>query len=35
LHESLALWRAIENRRTLVLATNTGLSSVVSPLGEV
>jgi apolipoprotein N-acyltransferase len=34
-HESLALWRAIENRRYLVIATNTGLSSVIDPLGRV
>lgn len=35
LHESLGLWRAIENRRTLVRATNTGLTSVIDPLGRV
>lgn len=34
LHESLALWRAIENRRYFVRATNTGLTSVVDPLGK-
>ena len=34
-HESLALWRAIENRRFLVIATNTGLSSVIDPAGRV
>jgi apolipoprotein N-acyltransferase len=34
-HESLALWRAIENRRYLVIATNTGLSSVIDPTGRV
>jgi apolipoprotein N-acyltransferase len=33
-HEMLALWRAIENRRYLVRATNTGLSSVVDPTGR-
>ena len=33
-HETLALWRAIENRRYLVRATNTGLSSVIDPLGR-
>lgn len=35
LHESLGLWRAIENRRYFVRATNTGLSSVIDPLGRV
>jgi len=35
LHESLGLWRAIENRRYLVRATNTGLTSVIDPLGAV
>jgi len=35
LHETLGLWRAIENRRFLVRVTNTGLSSVVDPLGAV
>jgi apolipoprotein N-acyltransferase len=34
-HESLALWRAIESRRYLVIATNTGLSSVIDPTGRV
>jgi apolipoprotein N-acyltransferase len=33
-HETLALWRAIENRRYLIRATNTGLSSVIDPLGR-
>jgi apolipoprotein N-acyltransferase len=33
-HEMLALWRAIENRRYLIRATNTGLSSVIDPLGR-
>lgn len=33
-HDSLALWRAVENRRYLVRATNTGLSSVTDPLGR-
>jgi apolipoprotein N-acyltransferase len=33
-HDTLALWRAIENRRYLVRATNTGLSSVIDPLGR-
>lgn len=35
LHESLGLWRAIENRRFLVRATNTGRTSVIDPLGAV
>jgi len=35
LHESLALWRAIENRRYFVRATNTGKTSVVDPVGRV
>lgn len=35
LHESLGLWRAIENRRFFVRATNTGLTSVIDPLGRV
>jgi len=33
-HEMLALWRAVENRRFLVRATNTGLTSVVDPVGR-
>ena len=33
-HEALALWRAIENRRYLVRSTNSGLSSVIDPLGR-
>ncbi len=33
-HDSLALWRAVENRRYLVRATNTGLSSVTDALGR-
>jgi apolipoprotein N-acyltransferase len=34
LHESLSMWRAIENRRFLVRATNTGLTSVIDPSGR-
>ena len=34
LHESLSMWRAIENRRFLVRATNTGLTSVIDPTGR-
>jgi apolipoprotein N-acyltransferase len=33
-HNLLASFRAIENRRYLVRASNTGLSSVINPLGE-
>jgi len=33
-HDSLALWRAVENRRYLIRSTNTGLSSVTDPLGR-
>lgn len=33
-HHMIALWRAIETRRTLVRATNTGFTAVVTPLGE-
>jgi apolipoprotein N-acyltransferase len=34
-HTRLALWRAIETRRTLVRATNTGLTTVINPKGEM
>ena len=33
-HHLIAAFRAIENRRFLVRATNTGLSAVVDPLGR-
>jgi apolipoprotein N-acyltransferase len=33
-HHQIALFRAIENRRFLVRATNTGLSAIVSATGE-
>jgi len=33
-HDSLALWRSVENRRYLIRATNTGLSSVTDALGR-
>lgn len=32
-HHQIALFRAIENRRSLVRSTNTGLSAIVSPAG--
>lgn len=34
-HARLSQWRAIEARRTLVRSTNTGLTAVISPLGEI
>ncbi len=34
-HQALAIWRAVETRRDLVRATNTGLTSVVAATGEV
>jgi apolipoprotein N-acyltransferase len=34
-HARLAKWRAIETRRTLVRATNTGLTTVINPRGEI
>lgn len=33
-HNTIAAFRAIENRRFLVRATNSGLSAVISPLGK-
>jgi apolipoprotein N-acyltransferase len=33
-HQALAVWRAVENRRDLVRATNTGLTSVLAATGE-
>jgi apolipoprotein N-acyltransferase len=35
LHLSLARFRAIEHRRYLVRATNTGISAIVDPLGRI
>ncbi len=35
LHETLAFFRAVENRRFLVRSTNTGLTSVIDPVGRV
>lgn len=34
-HARLAAWRAVETRRTLVRATNTGLTTVINPRGEI
>ncbi len=34
-HEALALWRAIENRRTLIRVTNTGVTDVIEPTGRI
>lgn len=33
-HHMIATFRAIENRRTLIRSTNTGLTAIVSPLGQ-
>ena len=34
-HAHLALWRAIETRRNLVRVTNTGVTAVIDPRGEM
>ena len=34
-HARLAQWRAIETRRSLVRATNTGVTTVINPRGEI
>jgi apolipoprotein N-acyltransferase len=34
-HQALAVWRAVETRRDLMRATNTGLTSVVAASGDV
>ena len=34
-HARLAQWRAIETRRTLVRVTNTGLTTIINPKGEM
>jgi apolipoprotein N-acyltransferase len=34
-HARLAQWRAIETRRTLVRVTNTGVTTVINPRGEM
>ena len=33
-HHLLAMWRAIENRRYLIRATNTGYTGIIDPTGE-
>ena len=35
IHLALAAFRAVENRRTLVRATNTGISAMVDPVGRI
>jgi len=34
-HARLAQWRAIETRRSLVRATNTGVTTIINPRGEM
>lgn len=34
-HLQLALWRAIENRRYLIRSSNTGITSIVDPIGRI
>jgi len=34
-HADMAIFRAVETRRWLVRAANTGVSRIISPLGEV
>ncbi len=34
-HNLLAMWRTVETGKYLVRATNTGLSSIISPLGKI
>ena len=34
-HARLAVWRAIETRKAFVRATNTGLTAIISPKGEI
>ena len=34
-HTFLSMWRAVENKRYLIRATNTGWTTVINPLGEI
>ena len=34
-HQALALWRAVENRRYLLRDSNSGVTSIIDPLGRV
>ena len=34
-HQALALWRTVENRRYLVRASNSGVTSIIDPAGRV
>lgn len=34
-HQALALWRAIENRRYLLRGSNTGVTSIIDPVGRI
>jgi apolipoprotein N-acyltransferase len=34
-HQALALWRAIENRRYLLRGSNSGVTSIIDPVGRV
>ena len=34
-HLAMAVFRAVENRRPLVRAANTGISAFISPTGEI
>ncbi len=34
-HLAMAQWRAVENRRYLLRATNSGISAVIAPTGEI
>ncbi len=34
-HQALALWRAVENRRYLLRASNSGVTSIIDPVGRV
>jgi apolipoprotein N-acyltransferase len=34
-HLAIAIFRAVENRRYMIRATNTGVSAIIAPTGEV